>query len=44
MREKRRLRTSDVEGPGISRVRAGRGFRYLDASGRPVTDAAEKER
>lgn len=44
MREKRRLRTSDVDGPGIRRVRSGRGFRFTDASGRPVTDPAEKER
>ncbi|MGW6274792.1 DNA topoisomerase IB [Streptomyces sp. NPDC055060] len=44
MAEKRRLRTSDVDGPGIRRVRSGRGFRYTDASGRPVTDPAEKER
>lgn len=44
MREKRRLRTSQVDGPGISRVRSGRGFRYKDASGRPVTDPEEKER
>ena len=26
--------------PGMTRVRAGRGFRYLDASGAPVRDAA----
>ncbi|MFH8487668.1 DNA topoisomerase IB [Streptomyces longisporoflavus] len=44
MREKRRLRTSDVDGPGISRVRSGQGFRYTDASGRPITDPAEKQR
>ncbi|MFD4629119.1 DNA topoisomerase IB [Streptomyces sp. NPDC058284] len=44
MREKRRLRTSHIEGPGIRRVRSGKGFRYTDASGRPVTDPAEKER
>ncbi len=39
-----RLRRSDSEGPGITRVRCGRGFRYLDAAGRPITDAAEKKR
>lgn len=44
MREKRRLRTSHVDGPGITRVRSGRGFRYKDASGRPITDPEEKER
>ncbi|MFI6090473.1 DNA topoisomerase IB [Streptomyces sp. NPDC051218] len=44
MREKRRLRTSHVDGPGISRVRRGRGFAYKDASGRPITDPQEKER
>ncbi|MGW6529002.1 DNA topoisomerase IB [Streptomyces venezuelae] len=44
MSEKRRLRTSHIDGPGITRVRSGRGFRYTDASGRPVTDPAEKER
>jgi DNA topoisomerase IB len=44
MREKRRLRTSHVDRPGITRVRSGRGFRYMDASGRPITDPEEKER
>ncbi|WP_369213315.1 DNA topoisomerase IB [Streptomyces flavofungini] len=44
MREKRRLRTSHIDGPGITRVRSGRGFRYTDASGHPVTDPEEKER
>ncbi|MDQ0774755.1 DNA topoisomerase IB [Streptomyces aurantiacus] len=39
-----RLRRSDVNGPGIRRARSGRGFRYLDTSGRPVTDPGEKER
>jgi DNA topoisomerase I len=37
----RRVRCTD---PGISRRRAGRGFRYLDASGRPVRDRATLER
>ncbi|MEB3964409.1 DNA topoisomerase IB [Streptomyces kunmingensis] len=44
MREKPRLRTSHIERPGITRVRSGRGFRYVDASGRPITDSGEKER
>ncbi|OPG10158.1 DNA topoisomerase [Streptomyces sp. GKU 895] len=39
-----RLRTSDLQAPGITRVRCGRGFRYVDPGGRAITDAAEKER
>ncbi|MCW8379622.1 DNA topoisomerase IB [Streptomyces justiciae] len=39
-----RLRTSDIHGPGITRVRCGRGFRYVDPGGRAITDAAEKQR
>jgi DNA topoisomerase IB len=31
-----RLRRSDLTGPGVRRVRAGRSFRYLDADGQPV--------
>jgi len=31
-----RLRRSDLTGPGLRRVRAGRGFRYLGADGKPV--------
>jgi DNA topoisomerase I len=31
-----RLRRSDLTGHGIRRVRSGRGFRYLDADGRPI--------
>ena len=31
-----RLRRSDLTGPGMRRVRAGRSFRYLDADGKPV--------
>jgi DNA topoisomerase I len=31
-----RLRRSDVTGPGIRRIRSGRGFRYLDANGLAV--------
>src|SRR5688500_14668163 len=34
-----RLRRSDCTGPGISRRRHGRGFRYLDSDGEPVDDA-----
>src|SRR3954447_3040645 len=33
-----RLRRSDTGGPGIPRRRAGRGFTYVDADGRRVTD------
>ena len=35
-----RLRRVSCSGPGITRVRAGKGFRYLDAAGAPVTDEA----
>ncbi len=33
-----RLRRSDCSGPGLRRVRRGRGFSYLDAGGRRLTD------
>jgi DNA topoisomerase-1 len=33
-----RLRRSDSSGAGIRRVRAGRGFSYLDAGGHPIHD------
>jgi DNA topoisomerase I len=33
-----RLRRSNSAGPGIRRVRSGRGFSYRDAAGAPVTD------
>ncbi len=33
-----RLRTSSCDRPGFTRVRCGRGFRYRDAEGEPVTD------
>lgn len=33
-----RLRTSDPDRPGWRRVRHGRGFRYLDAEGRPLPE------
>ena len=39
-----RLRRVDCSTPGIRRVRSGRGFRYLDRAGRPVTDAATLSR
>ena len=38
-----RLRRSTIDGPGIRRVRRGKGFAYTDASGRPV-DAETRER
>lgn len=34
-----RLRRSNSSGPGLKRVRKGRGFSYQDADGSPVTDA-----
>ncbi|MBV9093786.1 MAG: DNA topoisomerase IB [Streptosporangiaceae bacterium] len=37
------MRRSDLTGPGIRRVRAGRSFRYTDARGEPVP-AAERDR
>ncbi|MGW0465468.1 DNA topoisomerase IB [Streptomyces sp. NPDC003027] len=37
-----RLRTSDPSRPGWRRVRHGRGFRYLDADGRPLSDEAKE--
>lgn len=33
-----RLRRSTVGGPGLRRIRRGRGFSYLDADGNPVAD------
>jgi DNA topoisomerase I len=39
-----RLRRSDCAGPGIRRVKHGRGFRYLDADGEPVRDEEIRER
>jgi DNA topoisomerase-1 len=38
-----RLRRSQPLDPGFSRVRHGRGFRYVDAAGQPV-DAEDKQR
>jgi DNA topoisomerase I len=37
-RRLRRLRRSDCSGSGIGRRRRGRGFRYVDADGDPVSD------
>ena len=34
-----RLRRSDLTGPGIRRIRSGRGFRYLDSGCQPVPAA-----
>ncbi len=39
-----RTRRSDCSGPGIARVRRGRGFAYLDADGAPLRDAAAIDR
>jgi len=39
-----RLKRVSCSGPGIARVRAGKGFRYVDAAGAPVRDPAVLER
>lgn len=39
-----RLRKTDLEGPGITRRRRGKGFQLLDADGRAVTDPEVRER
>jgi DNA topoisomerase I len=39
-----RLRRSAVRGPGLRRVRRGRGFSYQDPDGAPVTDAETLQR
>lgn len=39
-----RLRRSDPSAPGIVRVRQGKGFRYVDAAGKPVQDPETLER
>ena len=39
-----RLRRSAVSGPGIRRVRRGRGFSYESPDGTPVTDASTLQR
>ena len=39
-----RLRRVSCSGPGIRRVRSGKGFRYVDAAGNKVTDPETLER
>ena len=39
-----RLKRSDPTGPGIRRRRSGKGWRYVDADGRPLADPEERER
>jgi DNA topoisomerase IB len=39
-----RLRRVDCSGAGITRVRRGRGFSYVDARGKRVTDSATRDR
>jgi DNA topoisomerase I len=39
-----RLRRSDVRGPGMHRVRRGRGFSYQNPDGTPVTDKETQQR
>jgi DNA topoisomerase-1 len=39
-----KLRRSAVRGPGIRRVRRGKGFSYLDQDGAPITDEATLQR
>jgi DNA topoisomerase IB len=39
-----RLRRVNPNGPGLHRVRRGKGFRYTDAGGNPVTDLAVLDR
>jgi DNA topoisomerase IB len=39
-----RLKRVSTTGPGIHRVRSGKGFRYVDAAGQPVRDPAVLER
>jgi DNA topoisomerase I len=39
-----RLRRSDCSGPGLRRVRRGRGFRYLEQDGTPIDDREVLER
>ncbi len=34
-----RLRRSELRGPGLTRVRRGKGFSYHDPDGAPITDA-----
>ena len=39
-----RLRRSDCSGPGFRRLRRGRGFRYVEEDGTPITDTGVIER
>jgi len=39
-----KLRRVSPTGPGLHRVRAGKGFRYVDAGGQPVRDEATRAR
>ncbi|MGC0327933.1 DNA topoisomerase-1 [Streptomyces sp. SAI-170] len=39
-----RLRTVSCDRPGFTRVRCGRGFRYRDSAGEPLTDAEQLAR
>mgnify|MGYP000153176663 CR=1 FL=1 len=39
-----RLKRVSCSGPGIRRVRSGKGFRYVDAAGTPVKDAETLQR
>lgn len=39
-----RLRTSSCDGPGYTRIRCGRGFRYADATGEPLRDPEQLAR
>ncbi|GIJ47052.1 DNA topoisomerase [Virgisporangium aliadipatigenens] len=39
-----RLRRADPSGPGYGRRRRGKGFGYVDANGRPLTDPDELQR
>jgi DNA topoisomerase IB len=39
-----RLRRADCAGPGIARLRRGRGFAYRDAAGNPVNDPEVRQR
>lgn len=41
---RRRLRRSDCSGPGLRRIRRGRGFSYVDDDGSPVEDRDVLER
>ena len=42
--QRRRLRRSDCAGPGLRRVRRGRGFSYVDDDGAPIDDSEILER